>query len=192
VGSLLDGDGSGQMVSGEKAKRGTGTKPGKTLINTFNMYFEYVMVMGKVIPVDKGTRDRVQKLTAEYGVTYAELLNELLDTVDTDDLDLERTSNNRNTGGTPSRREDEHVRELLNKHSADDEVIDKVMELVDYAYSNGDLLRNTPRSIAAGGEYLARKLLNQKCTQKEIASKYDVTPLTLRKAYKQMEKAIRF
>ena len=54
-----------------------------------------------------------------------------------------------------------------------------------YMGSGSNCGRN-PRSIAAGCEYAARLLENEKKTQDEISNLYDVSQHTIRKTYKQI------
>ena len=142
--------------------------------------------MVTAVPVSYEIRETLREICREKETSYDELLKSMIEEVDVASLDVKGVNHTSKNPPTKSERQDADVKNQLKNNGVDGRLLEKCMELVDGSYSNGNFLRSNPKTIAAGAEYAARLLLNEKHTQQQVAHDYDTTIVTIRKTYQQM------
>jgi len=142
--------------------------------------------MPTMIPAKEETRDELKTIKKEFGVTYNDLLQAMLEEVNVENISLEQTKQNFASGGTHSQRRDEKVQQLIQKNERDKEIIGKSIDIVTEVYDAEELLESHAYTVAAGAVYTAGVLYNERQTQKALGHKYGCSEETVARQYKEM------
>ena len=76
---------------------------------------------------------------------------------------------------------DERVTDLLEANIDDEAVIEEAVDIMGWCFEDGKHIAREPRTIAAGISHISYQLVGENHTQTELADRFDVTPLTLRR-----------
>jgi len=124
---------------------------------------------------DEEVYERCKSLKEELDCTWSSLLDEMMNTIEKNNLKSElQTSQSakKDCGMCKHEKRTQSVLELAESKDTSGDIQERMELLLSECYDEDKMLGKTPRVLAAGFEYYARRQLHQKKSQRIMSEKY--------------------